>query len=172
MRASLQSRATHAFTFALALAVTACAEAERDDAGDTAGAVVGAEDSASVGAQPPMGAGDISGSEAEPGGDEATGDPAATIPARFHGEWNADRAACGTGTSETRLRISADEIRFHESVGDVSAVERVGDDVVAVSATYIGEGETWQDERRLTLSPDGASLTVSGGGDLVRHRCP
>ena len=103
--------------------------------------------------------------------DSADGD-VAVIPARFHGEWNADPDACGTGSSESRLRISADRIRFYESVGVVEDVDIESDRVITVEARYQGEGDTWSDERRLSLSSDGSSLTVSGGGDMVRHRCP
>lgn len=104
--------------------------------------------------------------------DDSADDDVAVIPARFHGEWNADPDACGTGSSESRLRISADRIRFYESVGVVEDVDIESDRVITVEARYQGEGDTWSDERRLSLSSDGSSLTVSGGGDMVRHRCP
>lgn len=109
---------------------------------------------------------------AEPPADPERGDVAASIPARFHGEWNADLDACGTGASETRLRISADRVRFYESAGAVRRVEIVNSRVIDVTAEYQGEGDTWEGERRFTLSDDGNSLTVSNGGDLVRYRCP
>lgn len=96
----------------------------------------------------------------------------AIIPARFHGEWNSDRVACGSGASETRLRVSGDRLRFYESVGTVRRVDVESDRVIDVTAQYQGEGQTWQNERRLSLSADGDSLTVSGEGSrLVRYRC-
>ena len=107
--------------------------------------------------------------------DEAKSDPeaAAIIPARFHGEWNADLSACGTGLSETRLRIDAARLTFYESIGMVRRVEIESEQVVDVTAEYRGEGETWTDERRLSLSPDGDSLTITGqGSTLTRSRCP
>ncbi|MHB1168130.1 MAG: hypothetical protein ACYC28_02460 [Longimicrobiales bacterium] len=110
--------------------------------------------------------------DADDGVDDSSDDDVAGIPARFHGEWNADPDACGTGSSESRLRISADRIRFYESVGVVEDVDIESDRVITVEARYQGEGDTWSDERRLSLSSDGSSLTVSGGGDMVRHRCP
>lgn len=104
---------------------------------------------------------------------EAQDDAAGTIPARFRGEWNAERSACGTGRSETRLRISADRLQFYESAGVVDEVDVESDRVITVAATYQGEGDTWQEERRLVLSEDGSSLTVSSqGAALVRYRCP
>lgn len=110
--------------------------------------------------------------DADDRGNDPASDDVADIPARFHGEWNADPDACGTGSSESRLRISADLIRFYESVGVVKDVDIESDRVITVEAQYQGEGDTWSDERRLSLSADGNSLTVSGGGDMVRQRCP
>lgn len=107
----------------------------------------------------------------EPGSDTGD-DAAASIPSRFHGEWNAELTACGTGSSETRLRISADQLRFYESAGSVIDVDVQNDRVITVTARYQGEGDTWEDERRLSLSADGNSLTVSNGTALVRYRCP
>lgn len=133
--------------------------ADRSDTGSTGGTRDDAADSGGNSTAPPP---------AAPDRDDAV----ATIPARFHGEWNADLSACGTGQSETRLRISADQVRFYESVGQVEAVDVESERVITVTAEYQGEGETWQDERRMTLSADGSSLTVSNGGDLVRRRCP
>ena len=92
---------------------------------------------------------------------------AAIIP----GEWNADLSACGTGLSDTRLRIDAARLTFYESIGMVRRVEIESEQVVDVTAEYRGEGETWTDERRLSLSPDGDSLTITGS-TLTRSRCP
>ena len=97
---------------------------------------------------------------------------AAAIPSRFQGEWNQDPSACGTGASDTRLRIGAEELRFYESAGDVSEVEVVNDRVIDVTASYSGEGQSWTNKRRLTLSEDGGTLTVSGdGATMTRTRC-
>ncbi len=137
--------------------------ANGSDTGSTSGTQDDGADSGGNSTAPPP---------AAPDRDDAEDDVVATIPARFHGEWNADLSACGTGQSETRLRISADQVRFYESVGQVEAVDVESERVITVTAEYQGEGETWQDERRMTLSADGSSLTVSNGGDLVRQRCP
>lgn len=104
--------------------------------------------------------------------DDSGGDVATSIPSSFRGEWNADLEACGTGSSVTRLRISADQMRFYESVGAVREVVIESNRVITVTAEYQGEGDTWQDERRLSLSENGNSLTVSNGTELVRNRCP
>ena len=107
------------------------------------------------------------------GGDGSDDEVATAIPARFHGEWNQDLSACGTGASETRLRIGADRLRFYESAGEVREVDVVSDRLIEVTATYSGEGQTWTNERQLSLSPDGDTLTVTGdGATMTRSRCP
>lgn len=186
-------RYTSATLVLTALLAAACAEPAADSndmmADDTV--AVDATDPASDVAPSPIGTGDRTGGSdtvddradqttddtTDDVADDAAEEPAdepdvASIPARFQGEWNAELDACGTGESPTRLRISADRIRFYESAGVVQAVAIESERVVNVTAEFTGEGQTWVDERRLTLSDDGSRLTVSGGGDLVRHRCP
>lgn len=102
-------------------------------------------------------------------GNEAAG----VIPARFRGEWTEEPSACGSGDSETRLRIGADALRFYESIAKVREIEVVSDRVIEVTADYSGEGQTWSNQSRLSLSPDGDTLTVTGeGATMTRTRCP
>lgn len=110
------------------------------------------------------------GNDSSDGKAPAPGEAAAVIPARFHGEWNADPSACGRST-ETRLRIDSGRLRFHESSGLAQKVEPAADGAIEVTAAYSGEGETWTNVRRLSLSGD--TLTVTGdGASLARTRCP
>lgn len=191
-------RRSAALLFATALFVTACTGSPNEK---TAADLVEADTAAAGAAELPAGdegpgteaAADVPSAADEPAPDRATDaaaadapvdaptvdpveaqdDAAGTIPARFRGEWNAERSACGTGRSETRLRISADRLQFYESAGVVDEVDVESDRVITVAATYQGEGDTWQEERRLVLSEDGSSLTVSSqGAALVRYRCP
>lgn len=92
---------------------------------------------------------------------------AGTIPAAFRGEWNRTAADCGTGNNDSRLRIEAKRLRFHESSGDVIAVHGEGR-TITVRARYSGEGETWEDARSFTLSEDGNTLSADG---IERARC-
>lgn len=167
-----------AMMVAAALVLTACAEppaediVERDTPADAMSPPAGMDVPPPAPSPDAAEEADAATAASDDPASETDGDVATAIPARFRGEWNADRAACGTGQSETRLRVSGDRIRFYESVGVVRGIEIESDRVITVTARYQGEGDTWQDERRLSLSDDGNSLTVSGGGDLVRYRCP
>jgi hypothetical protein len=94
--------------------------------------------------------------------------PAGMMPEVFRGEWNRVTADCGTARNDSRLRIEAKQVRFHESSGEVLRVREDGR-TIAVRARYTGEGETWEDERRFTLSADGKTLSADG---IDRVRCP
>jgi hypothetical protein len=93
---------------------------------------------------------------------------AARIPVRFVGEWNADLSACGTGLSDTRLRIEPRRIRFYESDAEVRSVTILNERSIKVAASFAGEGQTWTDEVTFVLSRSGNDLS---SGDLTRHRC-
>lgn len=101
---------------------------------------------------------------------EPPAEDVAAIPAAFRGEWNGDLAACGSGRSESRLRIEADRVRFYESSGEVTGVRAEGERSVVVTARYTGEGDSWDRTDRLELSDDGRELRV--GDAPVRYRCP
>jgi hypothetical protein len=94
--------------------------------------------------------------------------PAAVIPAAFRGEWNTDPAACGTGLSDSRLRVETRHLRFYESDAEVRSVTVHNSRAITVQASFSGEGQTWSDEARFVLSRSGNELT---SGDLTRYRC-
>jgi hypothetical protein len=94
--------------------------------------------------------------------------PTDTIPPAFHGEWNRLVADCGTGRNDSQLWIAGKQLRFHESSGAVQSVREKGR-AITVRARYTGEGETWEAERRFTLSSDGRILSADG---MERTRCP
>jgi hypothetical protein len=90
------------------------------------------------------------------------------IPEAFRGEWNRLVADCGTGRNDSQLWIGERQLRFYESSGAVLSVRDQGR-TITVRARYTGEGETWEAERRFTLSADGGTLSAEG---MERTRCP
>lgn len=88
---------------------------------------------------------------------------AATIPARFHGVWDAETGTCDPA-SDLRLDVGPDEIGFYESHGIVTGVTEPGDGSAAIGLAMEGEGEQW--EATLTFA-----LAGSGTGErlTVRH---
>ncbi|WP_166038793.1 hypothetical protein [Sphingosinicella sp. YJ22] len=108
-----------------------------------------------------------------PAGNEtsAPAEASTTIPARFHGRWDASREACGRASSGLRLTVAASSLRFYESVGEVTAVREMGSSV-AVDLRTTGEGETRTETRTLRLGGDGRLVVESGGTSATRVRCP
>ena len=96
------------------------------------------------------------------------------IPDRFLGEWNHNLKDCGTDRSDSRLRLTADRIRFHESGGPVRAVVTQGESDLALIVELSGEGSSWLSYEHFRLSADHTSLTDVTDNDsgLVRYRCP
>jgi hypothetical protein len=94
------------------------------------------------------------------------------VPAAFLGEWAADAAACARPGDESRLRIDADRIAFHESSGAIVSVAGDAADLTLV-AQLTGEGETREATYRFRLSGDGNTLTDTSSGrpGMVRQRC-
>ena len=90
------------------------------------------------------------------------------IPSAFIGEWNADLAACRTALNDSRLRIEKDRIRFHESDASVRNVVSQSERAVRVTASFVGEGQSWTDTISMTLSSSRNELTIEG---LARYRC-
>ena len=95
------------------------------------------------------------------------------IPAAFHGAYDRDGAACESPGSEERLRISADALHFHESIGEVRSVSAQRDRTISVEADFQGEGESWRNILRLSLGAGGTlTVTQPDGSSLTRIRCP
>ena len=100
--------------------------------------------------------------------------PATTIPARWHGDWAADEAGCREPDAHIQgLAISADALRFHESIAVPRSVETLDADSIRVESDYEGEGQQWTATQVLRLSDGDASLQVDGpdGASMTRVRC-
>lgn len=90
------------------------------------------------------------------------------IPADFHGRY----AASCDRPGDSRLDVSARELRFHESAAAVRSVTIQSPRSIEVAAAYQGEGERWSAVQQLRLSDDGSRLTLkSDGVEFVRIRC-
>ena len=92
-----------------------------------------------------------------------------TVPAQFQGDYAADIAACTAPGHVTRLTITDSRIEFHESSGEITAVEANGNDI-DITARLTGEGETREAASSFRLSDDGLTLTDTVNG-LARQRC-
>ena len=95
----------------------------------------------------------------------------AEIPTGFRGRWDASRDACARPASEMRLVVSANSLRFYESVGQVLAVRPQDEEAVAIDLRTTGEGETRTETRTLSMTSDGRLSVESGGTMATRVRC-
>lgn len=94
-----------------------------------------------------------------------------SIPAAYLGKWDATAEACAQPSIDT-LTIAANELRFHESIGEINSITQDGDGIV-VAGPFEGEGESWDGSMRLALSADQNTLTLTNNGKPVtRVRCP
>lgn len=110
---------------------------------------------------------------AEPDGADA--ESAMAIPAKYAGVWDGVQGSCAL-ESDLRMEIADKKITFYESSGIATKVEMEGEDAL-VSLDMSGEGETWKEVLRLSLSADGKTLETSDGekpkvaDDAPRKRC-
>lgn len=95
--------------------------------------------------------------------------PAASVPARFQGDYAADATACTSPGHESELSIEASRIAFHESSGGITAVDTRGNDI-EITAQVTGEGETRDVTYSFSLSEDDQTLTDTVNG-MARQRC-
>ncbi len=88
-----------------------------------------------------------------------------TIPAEFQGRWTYKEDGRHPPGGENPTVISAATWTGHETRGEVKAVRIRDKNDITVTMAMSGEGETWDDEYRLQLSPDGNVLTVAAPPD-------
>lgn len=108
------------------------------------------------------------GTPAPPPGEAAPG----PIPVAFLGRWNRDAAACADPAASIEgVRVTPNELWFHESVGTVKRVEPLGTGQVRITAAYDGEGERWTTTQTLRVAGDRLTI-VTDGQPFSRIRCP
>ncbi len=94
------------------------------------------------------------------------------IPDRFHGIWDDVASDCSTN-SDARLRITAGEMVFYESVAKVTSV-RQDNEGALISVLASGEGEVFETTYRLYVKDGRLFMEVAGTnyGAFERKRCP
>ena len=166
--------------------LAACSqEAEPDRPAEEAEAVVAQDSAASQSeiaqpeAKPPQGETDSDEVEKSPSPATApeTPEQQSTIPAAFLGVWDAETGTCSR-ESDLRLEISPQQIIFYESFGQVVTVKRIGEAKVEIALAMQGEGQTWSNTERLTVSNDGQTLILApvlgetASDAIPRKKCP
>lgn len=120
-----------------------------------------------------------SGSNSEPGvaavpsaAPRSSAAAGATLPAAFVGKWDAPPKPCSTPyRAEMQLDITATELSFFESGGNVKSVKVNSANDVVAEVSMSGEGETWEKSMHMVLTDGGKTLTIDEGKGGVRVRC-
>ena len=98
------------------------------------------------------------------------------MPNILIGAWDYEKGTCDPG-SDMRLEIDTRQLRFYESLGQVTAVRPDGVATI-VDLAMEGEGESWTETLRFVLKDGGTRLHVTEPqtqGDVdeyPRRRCP
>lgn len=97
------------------------------------------------------------------------------VPDVFLGLWAGAPSDCGHDdhSDEMMMTITPSEIRFYESAGEIINIEIHGPSEITVRLELWGEGESWEEELRLTVSQKGKLLQTESRdyGPVFRHRC-
>jgi hypothetical protein len=88
------------------------------------------------------------------------------IPASMHGRWGLVPADCTStrGDAKGLITVSAGEIRFYESVGQVDSASERSDTAFRGRFAFTGEGMQWTREMALALGADRTTLVRSEFG--------
>ncbi len=93
------------------------------------------------------------------------------VPGGFQGRWASGQARCMTA-HEGSLTVSANEFLFYESRAKVLSTRQIGRQEVEFDMEFTGEGQTWHDVGRFSLSSDARTLTdVTRPDGFARVRC-
>ncbi|HVL79923.1 MAG TPA: hypothetical protein VM346_11655 [Sphingomicrobium sp.] len=104
----------------------------------------------------------------------AAPNPAAAMPAALHGRWGLTREDCTStrGDAKGLVTITADSIRFYESVARPAQVQERTERIIRGEFAFAGEGMEWTGP--MIWSADGNRLVrIDSEGDsrLVYTRC-
>lgn len=89
------------------------------------------------------------------------------IPTTIQGRWGLVAADCTStkGDAKGLLEITANHLKFYESVGALGAVREGDDDDIRAHFSFTGEGMEWQREMDLELEEDGKVLVRKEYGE-------
>ena len=83
--------------------------------------------------------------------DPSAPSPAAAIPARFLGVWDAETGTCNPA-SDLRLEIAPTIIGFYESQGTLTRIAESPDGAATLDLAMEGEGDTWDMTMTINLT--------------------
>jgi len=98
------------------------------------------------------------------------------IPPGFRGKWAPNLANCEDRDGVDHMYVYPNGIDFYESGGRLDRISQAGRErSVLMKLSFEGEGGFWDRIWRVTLSPDGQTVTISladGSETATYVRCP
>lgn len=96
----------------------------------------------------------------EAGLDAGSGTSASEIPETIRGRWGLVPADCAStkGDAKGLLEVSADQLRFYESVAKLGEIKEAGESRIRGTFDYTGEGQSWTNDVVLDVAEDGKTM--------------
>ncbi|HUD30101.1 MAG TPA: hypothetical protein VMQ93_14610 [Novosphingobium sp.] len=91
---------------------------------------------------------------------EATSASLDEIPQAVRGRWGLVPADCTSklGDAKGLLEVSADQLKFYESVAKLGTIKEAGESRIRATFAYTGEGQSWSQDVVLDAQEDGKTL--------------
>lgn len=82
------------------------------------------------------------------------------IPEAVQGRWGMVAADCTSkrGDAKGLLEVSADQLKFYESVAKLGEIKEAGETRIRATFAYTGEGQSWSQDVVLDAQDDGKTL--------------
>jgi hypothetical protein len=82
------------------------------------------------------------------------------IPDTVRGRWGLVPADCTStkGDAKGLLEVSADQLKFYESVAKLGTIKEAGESRIRATFAYTGEGQSWSQDVVLDVQDDGKTL--------------
>lgn len=99
------------------------------------------------------------------------------FPGGYQGRWATSAAGCADDPEHSPVMMSLQGklVKFHESIGTMTAGKRKTSKTMEAEFEFVGEGEKWNKSFAFELSEDRKRLTRTDGDDGSSHsyvQCP
>jgi hypothetical protein len=99
------------------------------------------------------------------------------FPSGYQGRWATTAAQCANDpeNSEQMMSLQGKLVKFHESIGTMTAGKRMTSRAMEADFEFVGEGEKWNKRMAFEMSEDRKSLTRIDKDDGATYRyvqCP
>ncbi|MBL0923813.1 MAG: hypothetical protein IBJ12_05000 [Sphingomonadaceae bacterium] len=99
------------------------------------------------------------------------------FPSGYQGRWASTTAGCADDpeNSEQMMSLQGKLVKFHESIGTMTAGKRMTSRAMEAEFEFVGEGEKWNKRMAFEMSEDRKSLTRTDKDSGASYRyvqCP